>query len=128
MNIISKFVIYLRSSRHELTKVTWPSKQLTTRYSILVITISLAVAAFFGFLDMGLTKVVNITLVENAVQRAPAGSTAAPIVPTTEPLNDGSQPVQPDFNFGDIEFETEGPDGSVEVNVVPIEESTTDNQ
>lgn len=127
MNIIAKFVEYLRSSRHELTKVTWPSKEMTTRYSVLVIVISLSVAAFFGVLDMGLTEIVNKTLVERAVQNAPAADTGAPIVPTTVPT-DGSDAVQPTLDFGDVMVETEDGSADIDVEAVPVEESTTDNQ
>lgn len=121
MNIFEKFVDYLRSSRHELTKVTWPSKETTTRYSILVITISLAVAVFFGVLDFGLTELVNKTLVERAVENAPAGQLPAePIVPTTVPLDgqaDGA--ALPEFDFGEIEVDTDTP---VEVETAPAGE------
>ncbi len=130
MNVIEKFVDYLRSSKHELTKVTWPSKESTTRYSILVITVSLAVAAFFGILDMGLTELVNKTLVERAVQNAPAqGQPDQPVVPTTVPTDGSEAPAEeaPEFDFNDIQIETDGQDADIDVETVPIEEST-DNQ
>ncbi len=116
MNIIEKFVNYIRSSKQELTKVTWPSKQLTTRYSVLVIVISLGVAAFFGVLDVGLTELVNKTLVERAVQTAPAATVPQePVTPTTVPTDASGQPIQPEFDFSDIDVQT-----------VPIDE--TNNQ
>ena len=34
-----------------MKKVVWPSKKQTTRYSIIVIALSLGVAIFFGVLD-----------------------------------------------------------------------------
>ena len=42
---------YIKDSRAELKKVQWPTRQETTRYTILVIVISIAVAAFLGFFD-----------------------------------------------------------------------------
>ncbi len=42
---------YIKASFVEIKKVTWPSKKETYRYTILVIIISLAVAAFLGVLD-----------------------------------------------------------------------------
>jgi len=42
---------YLKESRTELKKVTWPTKKETTKYTFIVIVISLAVAAFLGGLD-----------------------------------------------------------------------------
>jgi preprotein translocase subunit SecE len=42
---------YVKESIIELKKVTWPSKKDTYRYSVLVIVISLLIAAFLGGLD-----------------------------------------------------------------------------
>lgn len=53
---------YLREAREELKKVLWPSRQETTRHTVLVIGVSLAVAAFLGLVDyalnLGLEQVV----------------------------------------------------------------------
>ena len=113
MNIIEKFVTYIRSSKQELTKVTWPNKQVTTRYSVLVIVISLGVAAFFGVLDVGLTKLVNKTVVERAGQSVPAVP-QQPVQPTTVPIDSGDNTVQPTFDFSDI-------DADMSVETLPIE-------
>ncbi len=119
MNIIEKLIAYLRSSKHELTKVTWPSKQTTTRYSVLVITVSVVVAIFFGLLDYGLSEVVNVTILQRATQTRTTDQTA-PIVPTTVPLDEAG--VQPEFDFGNIEFESEDPNAEVNIETLPIEE------
>ncbi|NCB20390.1 MAG: preprotein translocase subunit SecE [Clostridia bacterium] len=50
MNKIKK---YIKQSIEELKKVTWPSKKETYQYTVLVIGISLVVAAFLGALDFG---------------------------------------------------------------------------
>ncbi|MDF1497056.1 MAG: preprotein translocase subunit SecE [Patescibacteria group bacterium] len=126
MNIIEKFVNYIRSSRQELTKVTWPSRDVTTRYSILVIVISISVAAFFGVLDIGLTELVNKTLVERAVQTAPAAVPEAPVVPTTVPTDASGQPIQPEFDFSEVDIETSDPNADINIETLPIEE--TNNQ
>jgi preprotein translocase subunit SecE len=47
-------VRYIQESREELKKVTWPSRQQVTRDTMVVIGISVAVAAFFGAIDYGL--------------------------------------------------------------------------
>lgn len=56
---------YLRESKEEMKKVTWPSKQEISRYTILVIVLSLIVAAFFGGLDwllnLGLEQLISLT-------------------------------------------------------------------
>ena len=48
---MSKIKRYIQQSIEELKKVSWPSKKETYQYTILVIGISLAVAAFLGALD-----------------------------------------------------------------------------
>lgn len=47
---------YINESREELRKVTWPNRQETTKYSILVIVLCLLLALFFGGLDWVLNK------------------------------------------------------------------------
>ncbi|MBT4857122.1 preprotein translocase subunit SecE [Candidatus Uhrbacteria bacterium] len=42
---------YLRESKEELNKVTWPTQKETVRYSIIVIVASLAIAVYFGVID-----------------------------------------------------------------------------
>jgi preprotein translocase subunit SecE len=48
---MSKIIRYLQESLEEMKKVTWPSKKETYHYTLLVIGISLGVAAFLGILD-----------------------------------------------------------------------------
>ncbi len=48
---MASLIQYIKDSRAELKKVQWPTRQETTRYTILVIVISIAVAAFLGFFD-----------------------------------------------------------------------------
>jgi preprotein translocase subunit SecE len=54
MNIIglpSKAISFLKEVRIELKRVTWPTRQDTIKYTLIVIGFSLAVAAFLGGLD-----------------------------------------------------------------------------
>ncbi|MDO8560531.1 MAG: preprotein translocase subunit SecE [bacterium] len=53
---------YLKQSRDELRKVQWPSRQTTTQHTLLVIGISLAMAAFMGSIDYVFTKVLEVVL------------------------------------------------------------------
>ncbi|MDP2790070.1 MAG: preprotein translocase subunit SecE [bacterium] len=59
-NIIVK---YFRESYEELKKVSWPSRKDTFRDTLVVIGVSLGVAAFLGAVDLGLTaglqKLIN---------------------------------------------------------------------
>lgn len=56
---------YLNESREELRKVTWPNQKETTKYSVIVIVLCLALATFFGGLDwilnLGLEWLILIT-------------------------------------------------------------------
>lgn len=47
----NKLTNYIKASIEEMKKVTWPTKKETYSYALLVIGISLAVAAFLGILD-----------------------------------------------------------------------------
>ncbi len=47
----NKLTNYIQGSIEEMKKVTWPSKKETKNYTLLVIGISLAIAAFLGALD-----------------------------------------------------------------------------
>jgi len=49
--MIKKLVNYIKASISEMKKVTWPSKKETIDYTVLVVGVSLAVAAFLGGLD-----------------------------------------------------------------------------
>ena len=63
MNIISKITTYIKDSITELKKVAWPTKKETTNYTLLVIGISLALAAFIGIIDyilsLGIQQVIR---------------------------------------------------------------------
>ena len=49
--MVNKIVAYVKSSIEEMKKVSWPTKKQTREYTILVIGISLGMAAFLGALD-----------------------------------------------------------------------------
>jgi preprotein translocase subunit SecE len=53
---------FLREVRIELKKVTWPSRKETIAATSMVIILSVLVAFFLGFLDIGLSKAVGIIL------------------------------------------------------------------
>lgn len=96
MNVFQKFVAYLQSSKEEMKKVSWPSRQDTLRYSALVIGVSICMAAFFAALDLGFTKLVDLSLTQRIQETAePVQPTNTPTQPTTS-----SAPV---FDFTDVE-------------------------
>lgn len=48
---MNKIINYIKASIEELKKVTWPTKKETYHYTVLVIVVSLVVAAYLGGLD-----------------------------------------------------------------------------
>lgn len=49
-------VTFFKQSRDELRKVTWPSRQTTVQYTIVVIVGSLLVGLIIGFIDYIFSK------------------------------------------------------------------------
>lgn len=58
MSIVQKTVDYVKSSQQELKKVVWPTKDEVIQHTIMVISISIGVAAFLGIVDF----ILNIAL------------------------------------------------------------------
>jgi len=58
-NIPTKIVTFLKEVRLEMKKVNWPTRSQTLRYTLIVIGISAAVAAFLGTLDFIFTTLLN---------------------------------------------------------------------
>jgi preprotein translocase SecE subunit len=60
---MDKIINYFITAKEELLKVIWPSQKDTIRYSLLIIAMSIAVAAFFGLLDfvfnLGFEKLIK---------------------------------------------------------------------
>lgn len=63
MKYIMKPINYLKASIEEMKKVAWPTKKETYNYTLLVVGVSLAIAAFLGGLDYvfnkGLELIIN---------------------------------------------------------------------
>ena len=57
-------VTYIKESKDELKKVSWPSRAVVIRDTLIVIAISFALAVFFAALDYGLSagleKLLNL--------------------------------------------------------------------
>lgn len=88
---------YFRHSVAELKKVTWPSKEMTMRWSLLVVVASAALAGFFAALDFGFQTGVN-ALFTNAplpAAEAPATAPTPEVVPELIETGDGqTQSIQ----------------------------------
>jgi len=63
MNIFQKITTYIKDSIVELKKVTWPTKKQTINYTLLIIGISLVLAALIGIADyvlsLGIQRVIK---------------------------------------------------------------------
>lgn len=51
---------FLKEVRNELTKVSWLNRKQTTRLTLVVIAVSVVVAAFISTLDFIFTKMMRI--------------------------------------------------------------------
>lgn len=51
VNLPKKIISFLKEVRLEMKKVNWPTRKETIRYTLIVIGLSVAVAAFLGSLD-----------------------------------------------------------------------------
>jgi len=49
--MFTKIITFLKEVKLEIRKVNWPTRQQTVRYTLIVLGISFAVAAFLGGLD-----------------------------------------------------------------------------
>jgi len=59
MQIFAKLITFLKEVRLEMKRVNWPSRQQTIRYTLVVVGISVAVAAYLGTLDFLFTRLLD---------------------------------------------------------------------
>ena len=50
---------YLRETRGEMRKVTWPTREDSQRLTLIVIAVTIAMAIFLGLLDFGFSRAVQ---------------------------------------------------------------------
>lgn len=86
-NPVNDLISYVRNSIAELKKVTWPTKQQTIRYSIMVVSVSVGVAVFFAVLDFGFSKLVAYTLATRTPSAQTETAQPSEVVPTVEPID-----------------------------------------
>lgn len=60
--MLEKPVQFLKDVRLELTKVSWPSRRELTGSTIIVIVMSIIMAAFIGVVDLGLSQLLQLIL------------------------------------------------------------------
>ena len=55
-------VSFLKEVKEELLKVTWPTREQTVRYTVLVIAVAVVVGVFLGGLDYLLTALTALII------------------------------------------------------------------
>lgn len=58
----SMAVQFLKESKSELKKVTWPAPKDTVATTGVVIVLVLIVSVFLGMVDLGLTRIIRLVL------------------------------------------------------------------
>ena len=51
---------YIKETRAELNHVNWPTREQTTRFTLLVVAVSLATAALLGLCDFVFSKLLTL--------------------------------------------------------------------
>ena len=59
---MNKIIGFLKEVQAELSKVVWPTRQQTIRYTILVIIVAVATGVILGGLDYLLTLLTNFLI------------------------------------------------------------------
>jgi len=59
---MSKIGLFLRESRVELRKVTWPTSKEALGSTSVVIVVVIIISLFLGVVDFGLTKIIKMVL------------------------------------------------------------------
>ncbi len=60
--MLNKLFNYIRESKAEMNKVIWPSRRETKNYTLMVVGVSLGIAALIGFLDYIFSKALEFVL------------------------------------------------------------------
>jgi preprotein translocase subunit SecE len=64
-NPITQIATFVRESRDELKKVTWPERDEVTSFTIVVVVAVLIIAIFLGLIDTLFTTILNIAMFKN---------------------------------------------------------------
>ncbi|OIO46877.1 MAG: preprotein translocase subunit SecE [Parcubacteria group bacterium CG1_02_37_51] len=59
---MGKLIQYFKDSKVELKKVVWPTKKETTKHTLIVIGVSIFVAAFLGAVDYLLNLLLELVI------------------------------------------------------------------
>ena len=59
---ITELSQYLKDSKGEMKKVTWPSRKATVGLTWVVLIVVLVISLYLGVVDLGLSKLVKLVL------------------------------------------------------------------
>lgn len=59
MKIVTKLSAFLKEVRLEMKKVNWPNRKETVKYTLIIVGVSVVVAAFLGGLDFLFNTILN---------------------------------------------------------------------
>jgi len=62
MSILNKLIKFIKESKVELGKVAWPTRKQATRYTLIVIGISIVTAIVLGSLDFIFSKCIQVLI------------------------------------------------------------------
>ncbi len=57
--MFNKITTFLKEVRLEMKKVNWPNREETTKYTLIVIGVSVGIALFLGGVDFVFTTLLN---------------------------------------------------------------------
>lgn len=60
---MDKFITFLKDVKLEMSRVNWPTKDQTTKYTLVVIGMSVFLALFLGLLDSVFSYIINLLIV-----------------------------------------------------------------
>ena len=85
------FLQYLKDTRGELHHVAWPTRLQTIVYTVLVIALSLFIAAYLGFFDFVFTT--GLKQVLQFLPQKPSTSIIEQFATSTDGITIGTEPV-----------------------------------
>lgn len=58
-----RFIQYLKDTQTELKHVSWPTRRQATWFTVIVVVLSLVVAAYLGALDEAFTYILEVFVI-----------------------------------------------------------------
>ena len=62
MSFVLKLTTYFKEAFAEMKKVVWPTKKQTTTYTVVVLAMSIGLAAFFTGLDNVFNQIIDLLI------------------------------------------------------------------